>query len=78
MKINFILEKNGGHSPSSLGGKSIAVVSEWEHPLKILKFDNFDSKARLSFLNGFMVLIALYQQILLQYFEGKCCYKVVL
>ena len=26
--------------------------------LKILKFDNFDSKTRLSCLNGFMVLIA--------------------
>ena len=29
--------------------------------LKILKFDNFDSKARLSCLNGFMVLIVSYQ-----------------
>ena len=29
--------------------------------LAVLKFDNFDSKARLSCLNGFMVLIALYQ-----------------
>ena len=26
-----------------------------------LKFDNFDSKAHLSCLNGFMVLITLYQ-----------------
>ena len=29
--------------------------------LKILKFDNFDSKAGLSYLNGFIVLIASYQ-----------------
>ena len=29
--------------------------------LEIFKFDNFDSKSRLSCLNGFMALIALYQ-----------------
>ena len=29
--------------------------------VEILKFDNFDSKAHLSSLNGFMVLIASYQ-----------------
>ena len=27
-KINFLLGKNGGHRPSSLGGRSIVVVSE--------------------------------------------------
>ena len=43
---------------------------------KILKFDNFNSKACLSCLNGFMMLIASYQQILWKYFEGKCCSKV--
>ena len=28
MEINFVLGKNGGHRPSSLGGRSIVVVSE--------------------------------------------------
>ena len=27
-KINFVLGKNGGHRASSLGGRSIVVVSE--------------------------------------------------
>ena len=26
--INFVLEKNGGYRPSSLGGRSIVVISE--------------------------------------------------
>ena len=28
MEINFVLGKNGGHRPSSLGSRSIVVVSE--------------------------------------------------
>ena len=28
MEINFVLGKNGGHRPSSLGGRLIVVVSE--------------------------------------------------
>ena len=27
-EINFVLGKNGGHGPSSLGGRLIVVVSE--------------------------------------------------
>ena len=64
MDINFVLEKNGAHRPSSLGGRLIVVVSEWvrrRNGTKILRFDNFDSKPHLiSCLNQFMVLIALY------------------
>ena len=35
--------------------------------LKILKFNNFNSKAHINCLNGFMVLLA---SILCKYFEG--------
>ena len=28
MEINFVLRKNGGHRPCSLGGRLIVVVSE--------------------------------------------------
>ena len=28
MEINFLLGKNGGHRPSSLGGRSIVVVRQ--------------------------------------------------
>ena len=41
--------------------------------LENFKIQHFNSNAYLSFLKGFMVLIALYQQILWLYFEGKCC-----
>ena len=44
---------------------------------KLLKFGNFDFKAHLSCLNGFMMLMALHQYILWQHLEGKCCCKVV-
>ena len=37
--INFVLGKNGGHRASSLGGKLIVVVSEWDEMLAV--FENF-------------------------------------
>ena len=37
MEMNFILEKNEGHRPSSLGGRLIVVVSEWDKMLVVLK-----------------------------------------
>ena len=43
--------------PSSLGGRSFIVVRQAEKKIlqvaKILKFDNFNLKARLGCLNGF-------------------------
>ena len=87
-RINFVLGKNGGCMPSSLGARSIVVIrhagtqacihvgryagrhtrthtrtqaDEILAIYKILKFDNFNSKARLGCLNGFMVPIASYQ-----------------
>ena len=63
-EINFILGKNGGQMPSSLGCRSIVVVerdTKYLQFTKFLKFDNFNSKARLGCLNGFMALTALYQ-----------------
>ena len=65
-EINFVLGKNGSRRPSSLDSRSIVVVSVSEQDemlvvFKKFKFDNFDSKACLSFLNGFMMLIASYQ-----------------
>ena len=59
-----MLRKNGGHRPSSLGGRSIVVVSESDEMLAVLKnfkIQQFNSKACLSCLNGFMALIASYQ-----------------
>ena len=50
--------------PSSLGGRSFIVVSKQMKILqlaKFLKFGNFNLKARLGFLNGFMALVALYE-----------------
>ena len=63
MTINFILGKIGGHRPINLGGRSIVVVSEWvsEWDEILAVFKNFDSKAHLSCLNGFMVQIVSYQ-----------------
>ena len=66
MEINFVVGKNGGHRPSSLGGRSIVVVSEWVSEWmsewdEMLAAFTFDSKAHLSCLNGFMVLMALYE-----------------
>ena len=51
--------------PSSLGGRSTVVVRQMKilQFSKFLKFDNFNSKACLVCLNGFMVLIASYQLI---------------
>ena len=56
MEINFILEKNRGHTPSSLvrgqaRGRILAVY-------KILKFNNFNSKVYLGCMNGFIMLIS--------------------
>ena len=49
---------------SNLGSRSILVVRQANEILqlaKILKFGNFNFKARLGCLNGLMALIALYQ-----------------
>ena len=64
MEINFVLGKNGGYMPSSLGSRSFIVVRQAEKILqlaKILKFGNFNLKARLGCLNGFMALVASYE-----------------
>ena len=50
--------------PSSLGGRSFIVVRQADKNLavsKILKFGNFNLKACLGCLNGFMVLVASYE-----------------
>ena len=71
-EINFILGKNGGHTPSTLGDRSIVVIRkagrqasrQADEILAVynsLKFDNFNSKALLGYLNAFMVPKALYQ-----------------
>ena len=44
MEINFILGKNEGHRPSSLGGRSIVVVSESDKMLAIAVLENFKIK----------------------------------
>ena len=49
--------------PSSLGGRSILVVRQADENLvvsKNFKICNFNLKAHLGCLNGFMALIALY------------------
>ena len=59
MEINFVLGKNGGYMLSSLGGGSFIVVRRQTKILqlaKILKFGNFNLKAHLGCLNGFMAL----------------------
>ena len=50
--------------PSCLGGRSFIVVRQAGKILqlaKILKFGNFNLKARLGCLNGFMALVASYE-----------------
>ena len=50
--------------PSSLGGRSFVVVRQADKNLavrKILKFGNFNSKAHLGCLKGFMALVASYE-----------------
>ena len=37
MEITFILGKNGGHKPSSLGGRSIVVVRQADEMLAVYK-----------------------------------------
>ena len=37
IEINYVLGKNGGHRPSSLDGRSIVVVSEWNEMLAVSK-----------------------------------------
>ena len=37
MEINFILGKNGGYIPSSLGGRSFIVVRQADKNLAIIK-----------------------------------------
>ena len=61
MEINFAQGKNGGYISSSLGGRLISVGRQVGSETKILRFNNFNSvnsKAWLSCLNRFMVLIA--------------------
>ena len=36
-EINFVLGKNGGHMPSSLGGNSIVVVRQADEKLAVYK-----------------------------------------
>ena len=77
-QINFILGKNGGHRPSSLGCRLIVAVRQADEKLavhKILKFDNLNSKARLGCLNGFMAPIASYQLINGQYLKETLLYS---
>ena len=50
--------------PSSLGSRSFIVVGRQTKILqlaKFLKFEDFNLKARLGCLNGFMALVALYE-----------------
>ena len=63
MEIRFVLGKNGGHRPSSLGGRSIVVVRQADKNLTVSEIFKFNLKAHLGCLNGFMVLMASYQQI---------------
>ena len=53
------------YMPSSLGNRLTVVVRQAgrqaDEMLAVLKFDNFNSKAHLGCLNGFMVPIASYQ-----------------
>ena len=63
-EINFVVGKNGGRRPSSLGCRSIVVLRQADDLLaayKVIKFDNINCKARLGCLNGFLVPIAVYQ-----------------
>ena len=79
-EINFVLVKNGGHRPNSLGCRLIAVVRQADDLFavcKILKFDNFNCKARLGCLNGFMVPIALYIIDKQPVFEGNVIERLV-
>ena len=62
-EINFVPGKNGGYMPSSLGGRSIIVVRQADANLAVsknFKFGDYNLKACLGCLNGFMALIALY------------------
>ena len=43
MEINFVLGKNGGYIPSSLGGRSISMGRRQAVRRKTLRFDNFNS-----------------------------------
>ena len=66
MEINFVLGKNGGYMPSTLGGRSFIVVRQADENLAVsknLKFGSFNLKARLGCLNGFMVLLCSFAQI---------------
>ena len=50
--------------PSSLGGRSFIVVRQADENLAVsknLKFGNFNLKARLGCLNGFMAIVASYE-----------------
>ena len=55
------------YMPNSLGSRSTVVVRQAGRQTKclqltkVLKFDNFNSKAHLGCLKGFMVPITLYQ-----------------
>ena len=56
-EINFVLGKNGGHRPISLGGRLIVVRQagrQADEMLAVYKFYYFNSKGHLGCLNGFM------------------------
>ena len=40
-EINFVLRKNGGHMPSSLGGRLIVEVRQTGRQTKYLQFTKF-------------------------------------
>ena len=58
MEINFVLGKNGGYMPSSLGSRLFIVVRQADENLAVSI--NF-LKAHLGCLNGFMALVASYE-----------------
>ena len=61
MEINFVLGKNGGYMPSSLGSRLIVVVRQADENLAVNENFYFNLKALLGCLNGFMALITLYR-----------------
>ena len=80
MEVNFILGNNGGHRPSSLGGRSIVVVSEWDEMLAVFKnfkiwqlqFESIFKLFEWIYGGNSIVSIDLWQHV-----EGKCCQVVL-
>ena len=68
MRISCDLRKNRSHIPSDLGDMYVGQVlwlsrkvDEFLAVQEFYKFDNYNSKAHLGCLNGFIMLITLYQ-----------------